>query len=144
MQASFISVAPRLLAQARGAVRADAFAAAAVGEAILSVSKDREENGALAQPAALDDPAAAIKVHRKERVPITIGVKKELCRLRSKGFSWSAVLAKSPKGMSQEADRKVYRARDAWLSLPDDSRTEMRTVLRKGTYAGVGNRLRSG
>lgn len=144
MQAYFIGVAPRLAAQAPGAVRAAAFAAAAVGEAILSASKGREENGALAEPAALDDPAAAIQVHRKERVSITIGVKKELCRLRSMGFSWSAVLAKLPKGVSQEVARKVYRARDKWLSLPDDSGIEMRTVTRKGEYAGVDNHLRSG
>jgi len=52
------------------------------------------------------------------------------------------VLAALPTGVSKEAARKVYRARHKWLAMPNDDATEMRTVMRKGHYAGVDDRLR--
>jgi len=142
MQASFIGAAPGLAAKAPGAVRAAAVAAAAAGESILSASESRAELGAAAVPPASDDSTLISDNPRKERVPITIAVKKQICRLRSQGRTWSSVLAALPTGVSKEAARKVYRARHKWLAMPNDDATEMRTVMRKGHYAGVDDRLR--
>jgi len=122
-------------------VRAAAVAAAAAGEAILSASESRAELGTAAVPPASDDSTLIANKLRKERVPITIEVKKQICRLRSQKRTWSSVLAALPKGVSKEAARKVYRARHKWLAMPNDDATEMRTVMRKGHYAGVDDRL---
>eukprot|EP00170_Pyropia_yezoensis_P003703 contig_15552_g3714 len=78
---------------------------------------------------------------RKERVPIAIAVKKQICRLRAQGHTWSSVLATLPAGVSKEAACKLYRARHKWLALPNDGATEIRTVMRKGHYVGVDDRL---
>jgi len=117
-------------------------AAAAAGEAILSASESRAELGAVAVPPASDDSTLITNKPRKERVPITIAVKKQICRLRSQGRTWSSVLAALPTGISKEAARKVYRARNKWLAMPNDDATEMRTVMCKGHFAGVEDRLR--
>ncbi|OSX81145.1 hypothetical protein BU14_0025s0027 [Porphyra umbilicalis] len=143
MQASFIRSAPGVAAQAPGAVRAAAVAAAAAGEAILAASESREEVGAAATPLACGDLTLIAKKPRKERMPITIAVKKQICRLRSQGRTWSSVLATLSPGVSKEAARKVYRARRKWLAMPNDDTTEMRTVMRKGHYEGVDDRLRA-
>jgi len=124
-------------------VRAAAVAAAAAGEAIIAASECRAEVGAAAAPPASGDSTMIVKNPRKQRVPITIAVKKQICRLRSQGRTWSSVLATLPTGVSKEAARKVYRARHKWLAMPNDDATEMRTVLRKGHYAGVDDRLRA-
>ena len=142
MQASFIGAACGLAAKAPGAVSAAAVAAAAAGEAILSASESRAELGAAAVPPASDDSTLIANKPRKERVPITIAVKKHICRLRSQGRTRSSVLAALPAGVSKEAARKVYRARHKWLAMPNDDATEMRTVMRKGNYDGVDDRLR--
>jgi len=123
-------------------VCAAAVAAAAAGEAILSASESRAELGAAAVPPASDDSTFIANKPRKERVPITIADKKQMCRLRSQGRTWSSVLAALPAGFSKEAAHKVYRARHKWLAMPNDDATEMRTVMRKGHYAGVDDRLR--
>jgi len=123
-------------------VRAAAVAAAAAGKAILSASESRAELGAAAVPPASDDSTLVAKKPRKERVPITIAVKKQICRLRSQGRTWSSVLAALPTGVFKEAARKVYRALHRWFAMPNDDATEMRAVMRKGHYAGVDDRLR--
>ncbi|KAK1867669.1 hypothetical protein I4F81_010174 [Pyropia yezoensis] len=143
MQASFIKASPGLAAQAPGAVRAAAVAAAAAGEAILAARESAVEVDAAAAPPSPADSTVISKKPRKERVSITIAVKKQICRLRSQGRAWSSVLASLPTGVSKEAARKVYRARQKWLAMPDDDATGMRTVVRKGHYAGVDDRLRA-
>ena len=122
--------------------RSAAVAAAAAGEAILSASESRAELGAAAVPPASDDSTLTANKPRKERVPIPIAVKKQICRFRSQGRTWSSVLAALPAGVSKEAARKVYRERHKWLAMPNDDATEMRTVMRKAHYAGVDDRLR--
>ncbi|KAK1859701.1 hypothetical protein I4F81_002295 [Pyropia yezoensis] len=143
MQASFIGAAPGLDAQSPGAVRAAAVAAVAAGEAILAARESGVEVDAAAAPPSPADSTVIAKKPWKERVPITIAFKKQICRLRSQGRAWSSVLASLPTGVFKEAARKVYRARHKWLAMPDDDATGMRTVVRKGHYVGVDDRLRA-
>lgn len=49
----------------------------------------------------------------------------------------------SPSGGLQGGGFKLYRARHKWLALPNDGATEIRTVMRKGHYVGVEDRLRT-
>ncbi|KAK1858812.1 hypothetical protein I4F81_001412 [Pyropia yezoensis] len=113
------------------------------GEAILATRESGLEVDAAAAPPSPSDSTVIFKKPRKERVPITIAVKKQIYRLRSQGRAWSSVLASLPTGVSKEAGRKVYRARHKRLAMPDDDATGMRTVVRKGHYAGVDDRLRA-
>eukprot|EP00170_Pyropia_yezoensis_P006568 contig_26790_g6589 len=118
-------------------------ASAAAGEATLAARESGVEVDAAAAPPSPADSTVISKKPWKERVPITIAIKKQICRLRSQGRAWSSVLASLPTGVSKEAARKVYRARHKWLAMPDDDATGMRTVVRKGHYAGVDDRLRA-
>jgi len=139
---SLIGAAPGLAAQFPGAVCAAAVAATAAGEAILSASESCAELGAAAVTPASDDSKLIVKKPPKEPVPITFALKKQICRLRSQGRTWSSVLAALPTGVSKKAARKMYRARHKWLAMPNDDAAEMRTILRKGHYTGVDDRLR--
>lgn len=143
MQASFIMAAPGLPSQAPGAVRAAAVAAGAAGEVMLAASESRAEDGVAPAPPPSGDCTMIARKPRKERVPITIAVKKQICRLRSEGRPWPSVLAALSTAVSKEAARKVYKVRDKWLAMPKDDASEMRTVLRMRNYPGVDDRLQA-
>jgi len=74
---------------------------------MLSASESCAEVDAAAVPPASDNSTLIAKKPRKERVPITIAFKKQICRLRWQGRTWSAVLAALSAGVSKQAARKV-------------------------------------
>jgi len=112
-------------------------AAAAAGEAVLATDDNEEADVAVGASSTADVVPINLVVTRKTRVPITIGVKKSICRMRTKGMSWSSIITKFPVDVSRDAVRKIYRRKDTWMAPPDDAMTAMRTTRREGDFPAV-------
>jgi len=137
MHASFMRAATELAARVPGAVRAATVDAAASGEAFLATDDNEEANVAVGASSTTDVVHVNLVVTCKTRVPITIGVKKTICRMRTKGMSWSSIIAELPVDVSKDAVRKIYRRKDTWMALPDDATTAMRTTRQEGEFPAV-------
>jgi len=120
-----------------GAVQATTAAAAASGEAVLATDDNEEADVAVGASSTTDVVHVNLVVTRKTRVPITIGVKKTICRMRTKGMSWSSIIAELPVDVSRDAVRKIYRRKDTWMALADDAMTAMRSTRREGDFPAV-------
>lgn len=78
-----------------------------------------------------------MSVTRKTRVPITIGAKNTICRLRTDGLLWSTMIPTFPVDVSQDAARKIYRRKARCLALSNDDTTATRTTPRQGHFPGI-------
>jgi len=137
MHASFVRAAPELAARVPGAVRAAIVVAVAAGETVLASDDNEEADVAVGASSTTDVVHVNLVVTRKTRVPITIGVKKTICRMPTKGMSWSSIIAELPVDVSRDAVRKIYRLKDTCTALPDDAMTAMRTTRREGNFPAV-------
>jgi len=116
-------------------------AAAAAGEAVLATDDNEEADVSVGASSTTDMVHVNLVVTPKTRVPITIRVKNTICRMRTKGMSWSSIIAELPVDVSRDAVRKIYRRKDTWMALPDDAMTAMRTTRREGDFPAVNKLL---
>jgi len=71
---------------------------------------------------------------RRPRQDISIGVKKQIVRLRNAGISWSVVLRQMPIPITKDSRRRIMQSAAQYRAMPNIPHTLVRMNCREGKW----------
>ena len=118
------------------AVRDAARAAAATCEGLLATGEDQSRRNYDGEHCNGPRPATMIagRRRRKVRQEISIGVKKQIVRLRDANITWPVVLQQLPVPVSKRNAQKIMADAAVYRAMPSDARTMRRNNRREGKW----------